>query len=147
WALVLFLDACDRTAVAPAVLAGLLAGLAAETKYTALLIPAAMVLYAVLVRKIPLALVAAGVTGGLFVGWEGLMTWRYGVSHFVYHLRENQGEPPNKLTLLPPLLADLGGVAPALALLALAALRWRPRRVALSAAVATMPFLLVAGMP
>jgi hypothetical protein len=83
----------------------------------------------------------------VFAGWEGLVTWRYGTSHFVFHLRANRGEPPNKLSLLPPLLADLGGVAPALALLALAALRWRPRRVALVGAAVAVPFLLVAGVP
>jgi hypothetical protein len=147
FALAVFFEACGRGSWPRAALAGLLAGLALETKYTALLVPAVMLLYAVFFRRIRLAVVAVSGAVAVFAAWEGAMAWRYGTSHFLLHLRDYWGERPNKLALLPPLLADLGGVAPALALLALAALRVRPRAVAEAAVCFATGYLLVAGLP
>jgi hypothetical protein len=50
-ALVLFFRACDRDSMVLAVVAGLVAGLAMETKYTGFLAPAVMLLYAAILRQ------------------------------------------------------------------------------------------------
>jgi hypothetical protein len=149
FALAVFFEACGRGSLTRAAAAGLLAGLALETKYTALLVPAVMVLYAVVFRRLTFAAVAVGTAVVVFTAWEGAMAWRYGTSHFFYHLREG---PPNpdplyRLILVPPLLADLGGVASGLALLALAALGVRPRPLTEAGLCIAAGFLLVAAVP
>jgi 4-amino-4-deoxy-L-arabinose transferase-like glycosyltransferase len=58
-ALVLFLKACDRDGALLAILAGLLAGLAVQTKYTGATAPAVMLAYALLHGRARLGLLAA----------------------------------------------------------------------------------------
>jgi hypothetical protein len=95
---------------------------AVETKYTALLAPGAMWLFAHLFRKHRLGLAALGVTLLVCGSWEFTMARLYGTSHFLYHCSshgEALGKNPSPLLSLVTLL---GGVAPALALLGLVAL-------------------------
>jgi hypothetical protein len=122
-ALVLFLRACDRDSPALAVLAGVTAALAMQTKYTALLTPAVMLLSAGLHRKLRLGFCAVVTAGALFAAWELALVLRYGQSHFYYQLtRGYNGEQPRGIVAgaLCPLL---GGTVPTLALLALTAAR------------------------
>jgi hypothetical protein len=122
-AVVLFLRACDRDAVGLAALAGLVAGLAAETKYTGFLAPAAMLLYALLHRKLRLWPAAALVAMHAFVCWELLTALLYGQSHFLGALRDSPQTLLHKAGLWAPLLGIMGSVAAPVLLLGLAALR------------------------
>lgn len=69
-ALALFMRACDGDSPALAVLAGLTAGMAMQTKYTALLAPPIMLIYALHRGKLRLGLAAALAAGLLFAAWE-----------------------------------------------------------------------------
>jgi hypothetical protein len=122
-AVVLFLRAADRDSLALAALAGLVAGLAAETKYTGFLAPAVMLLYAVLYGKLHLWPAAAVLAVQTFVSWEFLTALLYGQSHFLLALRDSHQTLLQKASLWAPLLGILGTVAPALILLGLVALR------------------------
>jgi hypothetical protein len=122
-ALHLFLTACERASPARAALAGLLAGLAMQTKYTAFLVPALFLLAGLWQRRLGLAVLSAGLAVLLFAGWEGFVALRYGDSHFLLALRQRQRPLLQQLRLARPLVSLLGGTAPALALLGLAALR------------------------
>lgn len=142
-AVVVFLRAADRGSYGLAVLAGLLAGLAIQTKYTGFLIPAVLLLRAVLVRK-PALGVAAGVVGALvFVGWEALVALKYGESHFLHQLRQTTPSPAEKVGLGFALLPTLGGVAPVVGLLGLAALGVRRRGLVAAGLVVVLGYALL----
>src|SRR5262249_10626630 len=126
-ALSLFVASVDRRSFLRAALAGIVAGLAMETKYTAFLVPPAMFLYVITQRGVLLGLVrwllAAGLAVGLFVAWEWHMHQLYGRSHFL----QNLGDGPTllqRLEIAPFACSLLGSVGPVLFLLMLAALRW-----------------------
>jgi hypothetical protein len=141
-AMVLFFSACDRDNIWLAIASGALAGLAMQTKYTALLVPPTIMLYSVAVgflkpgfswpaavRKVVLGLIAAIVAGEIFLFWEKFTEWRYGESHFLHELGTSQHDWLNQLRFTLPLLALLGGVASPLALLAFIGLcrrSWAP---------------------
>jgi hypothetical protein len=141
--LVLFFRACDRDSPALAVLAGLTAGLAMQTKYTTLLAPVIVFIYALFNRKLLLGLAVVLVSGLVFAAWETALFFRYGESHFVYQiLKGENGEQP-KIILLGCLTPLLGSAAPTLALLALTVLpapRWL---LLLAALLLVLPFLLL----
>jgi hypothetical protein len=142
-ALVLFFRACDRDAPALAVRAGLIAGLAMQTKYTALLTPAIVLNYALLQRKSRLGLTAALVAGLVFVSWETALFFRYGESHFLYQLLQGDNGDQTKSVLFASFFPLLGGAAPTLVLLALTVLP-APRWLLLFTALfAILPFLLL----
>ena len=85
-ALAMTVRACEsegRDAVRSAVWAGLLAGIAMQTKYTALTAPAVILVYALIAGRLRIGLLAAGLAGGLFVGWESALYTKYGVPHFL----------------------------------------------------------------
>lgn len=121
--------ACARRSIPLTLLAGLLAGLAMQTKYTMFVIPVAMVLYAMLVCRPWRGFLAAALAGGIFVGWEYLIFKQHGQSHFLANLPNLDRETwiIYKLFVSKALLPMLGGTMPALPLLGLAALgcsRW-----------------------
>jgi hypothetical protein len=125
-ALAVFCRACDRQSFVLAALAGLVAGLGMETKYTAFLAPAAMLLYAVCLGRLRLWPAAALVAAQVFLTWEFLIALLYGESHFLLTLRSG-GEHGLRWNLLLPLMTNLGSVGWAGVLLALAGLgvrRW-----------------------
>jgi hypothetical protein len=139
----LFLRACDGNSHVLAILAGFLAGLAAETKYTAFLAPGVMLAAAATRRRWglwPAALAAALQT---FCTWELLTAILYERSHFLNALRFG-GKLSHKLYLLIPLFDHLGGVLPTVVLLALAALGCRRRWRVAAAAGVVLGFVLVA---
>jgi hypothetical protein len=105
----LFVGAVDGGSVWWAAWAGLAAGLAMETKYTAFTVPGAMLLYAGGSGRWRLWPVAALGAGQVFVGWELLTALLYGRSHFLTALGDG-GPVLAKLGMLPTLTSDLGGV-------------------------------------
>src|SRR5262249_39195553 len=91
-ALCLFLRAADRDRLGMALLAGLVSGLAMQTKYTGLVTPALLAVYAVLFRRVRLGVAAVAVALAVFVGWEAFVAARHGESHFLCGVRQ-QGQP------------------------------------------------------
>jgi hypothetical protein len=169
-ALSLFFEACDRLNPWLAVGAGLVAGLAMETKYTAFLAPAAMVLYSGIfglgslllysgvfglvtpnrpwfkaLATLTLGLLAAAAAGMVFVSWEALVARRYGESHFLREYRATSDRDwLDQLDWALPLVALLGGVHAAGGLLGLTALRCRLWAVVLASVLVVAGFGLVA---
>jgi len=147
FALAVFMHACDRGSLGLALAAGLLTGLAMQTKYTALVIPAVLVLYGLMFRRIRLGMVAAALAATLFISWELAMALKYGESHFVHALGERSAPVVEKLKLCLPLVAILGGTAPALLLLGLVGLGYSRRVIFWAAGLIAGGFLLLAGVP
>jgi hypothetical protein len=147
-ALALFLRAAERGSAWEALAASLLAGLAMQTKYTALLTPGVFLLYAGLVRRPRLGLLAVCVAVAVFAGWEVFIALKHGQSHFLYSLGRQHRDLLDQFgPLFRALLNLAGGLAPATALLALTALG-SPGRVVLGAGVAVLGgYLLVALVP
>ncbi len=83
----LFVEACERNRIGWAVWAGVLAGLALQTKYNTLAQLLALGVYGIVTqRAMRLTIVAVGVAAMLFLGWEGWLALRYGESHILHHL-------------------------------------------------------------
>ncbi len=140
----LFFRASARDSFVLAILAGLLAGLGMETKYTAFMAPAVVLLYASLFCRLHLGLVAAGVAGLFFYGCEAGIAVGHGESHFLLNLKQQSGRLSDKFGLVWPLLTIVGGVAPAVTLLGMAGLGARGRTVALTAGAMALGVLAVA---
>jgi hypothetical protein len=142
-AVVLFTKAEDRGSLGWAVLSGLLAGVAMQTKYTAFVLPPVLLTRAVLVGRPRLGVIAAWLAAGVFVAWEALIARGYGESHFLYQLREEGRPLADKVWVVLALLSLLGGVASLVAMLGMAALGVRRWIVELTgAAVVTICLLL-----
>jgi hypothetical protein len=124
-AVVMFLRAIDQRGASAwglAVLAGLLAGLGMQTKYTGFLAPGALLLAAIVRGRPFLWPLAAGPAALVFVAWELLTDRLYGESHFLLQLRYSSQTLEDKAALVLPLLSTVGGVAPVVGLLGLAGL-------------------------
>jgi hypothetical protein len=147
-ALTLFFRGCDRGSWMLAMLAGLTAGVAIETKYTAFTVPVVMLGYSAIYRKLPRGLLAAAVALLVFAVCEWCIAGRYGESHFLCSLRQREGRVVARMAHLAlPLLGILGEVAPALGLLGLCALGWPRRAIALAGLIIVAVFVLVACVP
>jgi hypothetical protein len=145
-ALALFLRACDRDSVKTALLAGVVAGLAAQTKYTALVTPALFLLQALLSRQVRLGLAAAAPALLLFVGWEVFVALQHGQSHLLANTSDQYRPLWDKFgPLLRALLGFAGGLATATALLGLAALGLS-RRGVVAVALVVLPACLLANV-
>jgi hypothetical protein len=146
--LAVFCRAGDRDSLPLAALAGLLAGLAAQTKYTGLLTPALLLLSTCAFGKWRLWLVAAVLAVQVFVSWEFLLALLYGRSHFLLALGDGGGplwdRIKAKARLLPNVLSISGGIGPAGLLLGLAALRLRLRWLVLAGTVMLSVYEVVA---
>lgn len=155
FAFTLFLRASDSLeserpaapAYALAGAAGVVAALACQTKYTGLLMPAILLVYALLFRRLRLWMVTAGVAGALLVSWETFVALRYGQSHFVYHYYANHSAWREKLQFGLPLFSLMGTMGPGLLLLGLVALRRSARWIGVAAALLAAGFLIVALVP
>ncbi len=117
--LCVFARACDRRpgSLALAIVAGLLAGLAINVKWTGFVFPGVMGLYALTHRRIGLGLVAGLTAAALFVGWEYLIYVQYGASHFLWHSQKKHTALFDRINAAKALVAILGGVAPGILLL------------------------------
>jgi hypothetical protein len=125
------------------------AGVALQTKYTALLLPGVFCFYALCLALVstPMlsrqrwtylgyALLASTIAGGIFVGWEAWLAWAHPAngSHFLFHLRANSHDPMllrmlDQLSALPGLLGSIGA---GIGLLALAVLSQRRMTVGIA---------------
>ena len=117
-ALAIFARACDRGSWRRAIAAGLVAALAIQTKYTALIVPVVLGWYGLTHRRVGLAVVAGGAAAAAFWGWELLIAAKYGTSHFLHHLAEQRSEGEtlaelfeDKWNLVPALVGHLGLLA------------------------------------
>lgn len=144
-----FLAARERGSWTGSVVAGLLAGLAMQTKYTALTLPIVLLATAIVApqdrrRASKLGFVAVVVAVAVFASWEGFTRWRYGESHFLHHLSDGDMPWQNKLNFLGPLVALIGGVGPAVGLLGLLAWRFSARTVFVGMAWSAAGLLVLA---
>ncbi|MBI1916521.1 MAG: hypothetical protein HYS12_17570 [Planctomycetes bacterium] len=146
-AVVLFLRASERGSVLLAALAGLIAGVATQTKYTAFLAPVVILLSGQSFRRVRLSLLAAGIALVLFLGWEFVTAQLYGESHFLHSFRGQSHSLVRPLHLVVPLVGILGGVAPVVGLVGLSALGLS-RRVLLASGVAiALGYVLIVFIP
>jgi hypothetical protein len=157
FALHLFLRACDEDDFTRAVLAGFLAGVAIETKYTGFVAVSAMVFAGALFRRWRLVPAAMLTTAQVFVSWELLTAMLYDHSHFFncasgQTIAAAEGGLVGKVmavivekqVFLPVLFTLVGGVSPALILLGLAALDCGRRCLGLAAGVLFFGILAIA---
>ena len=142
-AVYLFLGACDRDSFGRAILAGLIAGLAMETKYTGAVAPAAMLLAAATTGRWRLWPAAALIAAQVFGTWEFLTALLYGESHFLYSLREASGGLLSKGPLVMIFFSYLGGLLPFLFVLGLAALGARRFWLMLATAAVVAGYILI----
>jgi Dolichyl-phosphate-mannose-protein mannosyltransferase len=139
-----FLRACDSMSIGLTLLAGVFVGMAMQTKYTALLGPPAMLLYAWSAGRLRTGILASLVALALFAAWEGFLLWRYGQSHFWFHLLETGIPITSRYVLILPLFSILGAVAPAGALVNLCALGARRFWIGTVACLAGLGYVVVA---
>ena len=97
------------------VAAGMLSGIAMQTKYTMLTLPVVLAGYAVCRGRLGPGVVAAGVGLAVFSVWELLLVAKYGESHFLHHAAGAAGGSladvwAAKLDLGRPLLTYAGGL-------------------------------------
>jgi len=119
--LAVFILASEKQALWLAVLAGLLAGLAMLTKYTGVIAPAAIMLYALIFGRVRLAILGCGLSAAIFLGWEFVTYLMYGRSQFLFTFLNLYTEPWTKLQLAEALLKTLGAIHVAIVVLVLAA--------------------------
>jgi hypothetical protein len=128
-AVLVFLNAIDRGSFGGVLLAGVIAALSAQTKYTGALAGGLFVAAGWWYRRPAWGVVGLGVLLALFVGWEGWIAWRYGASHFYLGALQFQVPLIKKLILVQPLYGYLGSTAVALLPLSLLALGYSARVV------------------
>ena len=127
------LRSVETDSLRPALLAGVLAGVAVQTKYTGAVAMAAVVVLLALHGRPARGVVAAAVAVGLVVGWEWFVARTQGESHFLIHVRQRRGNTVERFVhLVLPLVSHAAGLAPAVGLLGMTALGWA-RRVVLAA--------------
>jgi hypothetical protein len=166
-AIALFLSGLDgpRLGWGRIVAAGLLAGLAAQTKYTGLTATAVILLGSLIRRRLLAGLVATALAAAVFAGWEAYLVNVYGRSHFLLQFEKQRAAlvgqdgaavgfgaqmlsaVERRLGLVVPLLGSLGGVGAALIPLLLLALRCRRGWVTFAMALAALGFVLMALLP
>jgi Dolichyl-phosphate-mannose-protein mannosyltransferase len=123
-ALCLGISAIEYGSILRAVVAGIAAGVAMETKYTAAIFPAVIFVYALLHRRAWIGCAVGLMAAILFCAWEVFDAHLYGRSQFVTSLGWNDlmwGKDPRSI-LWPAIVTLIGGVAPAIGLLGLVAL-------------------------
>jgi hypothetical protein len=143
-ALALFFRACTRHSYALCLLAGVVGGLAMETKYTAFMVVPVILLYGLLFWRLHLSVIAAATAVFLFFSFELFIRAQHGESHFLYALGGQESSLSARLKLFWPMLTTLGALTPAVSLLGLAALGVRARTVAVLGAFLGLGFILLA---
>ncbi len=145
----LFCTAVERKTWWMVVAAGVVAGSAMQTKYSALVLPGILLIYAFLQKRPGPGLLAGLVAVGLFVSWECYVATCQGSSHFLLHAgRQNPGGGMKKVRdLIVPLIGNAGGVCVAGTLLGLVALRWSRRQVLAALGGVACGFLLLTLIP
>ncbi len=118
-AVVLFLRAADRQSLPAALAAGLVAGLAMETKYTAFTLPAVFLAFGWLNGRTGLALTASMTAIGLFAGCEAAIAHVHGDSHFLLAMQHRGEQHIDSFRLLNAAITQFGGLCGALWLMGL----------------------------
>jgi hypothetical protein len=134
-AFALYLVAFERRSLRLAGAAGIVLGLATQTKYTAVAILALILLHGLLRRRWAPAALCASLGLLLFAGWELFMTQTYGQGMFLGQVRHGMFWYPRAL-MIRPLVTLLGALLPAVALLGLGGLGLRPPLAAVVGAMA-----------
>ncbi|MGA3115247.1 MAG: hypothetical protein ABSF90_12550 [Syntrophobacteraceae bacterium] len=131
-----------------ALLAGLVAALAIQTKYTGITSCVAILVWHVLRGRPVRGVLVVSLALALVVGWECLGAWFQGESHFLVALEQRQGGFLRRYPHLAfPLLSHMAGLAPAVALLGLMALGWTDRGVAAVGLAMSAAFGILAIVP
>jgi len=158
-AVVLFIRAGDVGSWRLAIIAGLLAALAMQTKYTMLLIPPALGWYGLTHGRFRLVLsvVAVAVAIAGFAAWEFVLVEQYGQSHFLFHAADQAAAPSDaskvmafvrsKLSLSGPLVGHLGCLGVGVGLVGFAALGVPRRGLATLGTAWGVGFVLIAVLP
>jgi hypothetical protein len=148
-AILVFLRAAERDSYLLAVLAGLVAGISAQTKYNGLVAPAAILLHSLIFRKLRFGLLAATIAGIFFVLWEGFIVLSAGRSHFLAqsHIYGSVNPLAKYVYLSWPLVTIMGAVAPFFTLIALIALRVRKKPLLLAGVLVILGYLAIAIAP
>jgi hypothetical protein len=149
FAIVIFLRASERESLSLAAAAGLVAGIAAQTKYNGLVAAVVMLYHAFLFKRYRPGLVAASVAGVFFLSWEVFIYLSAGRSHFLA-----QSQIYGSVNLMAkyaylawPIVTIMGAVAPFFTLLALVALGVRKKTIVIAAIAIALGFLLIAFAP
>jgi len=143
----LFLRASDRESAGGAALAGVIVGLAMQTKYTVVFVPVAMACYAAFLGRIRLALVAGSAAAAVFASWEVAMIWRYGQSQFMAGLLKPGGGLAQKWTLAQAFLTLAGGAGSAWGFLGMTALGARGRLIGPAMLASLAAFVALGWLP
>src|SRR5262249_49313931 len=158
-ALVLFLQGLERRSVMLALASGLVAGLAAQTKYTGLLLPPLFLAAAwiapigqkqqrpTLRVRVLFGMLACVVAALIFVSWEALIRRKYGESHFGFATGEHTFSWQEKRHLFLPMLILLGGLLPPAAMLGLAGLTKNRRWLLPPVVILTAAYLALTLVP
>ena len=153
--------ACERRNARLALGAGLVLGLAMQTKYSAAVYPAVALVFAMLARRPREGVIAVLTAAVLFIGWEALLYSQYGQSHFLagidrvravhenaYITREDaRASGTSALFWTLSLLSLLGGTAPFAGLIALVGLGARRWAIAGAALVIVLALASIAVFP
>jgi hypothetical protein len=149
FAIVIFLRASERESLLLAVAAGLVAGIAAQTKYNGLVAAGVILYHAFLFKRYRPGLVAALVAGAFFLSWEVFIYLSAGRSHFLA-----QSQTYGSVNLMAkyaylawPIVTIMGAVAPFFTLLAFVALGVRKKTIVVAAIAIALGFLLIAFAP
>jgi 4-amino-4-deoxy-L-arabinose transferase-like glycosyltransferase len=122
-----------------AVIAGVLAGLAMQTKYSALIVPLTIALAGALntdrTRQIRRAAIAVIFASLILAGWEIFVAAKYGQSHFLFHSAHQPAGWLRRDGLISPLIGLLGSVAAPVVVLRLAMRGYSWKSLMLSAGI------------
>lgn len=148
-ALYLFFRATDKESLKLALLSGLVAGVAMQTKYPAFILPPLMLLYGIIFKRLRLSNPAAVLSILIFWSIEGLIVLSVGHSHILYQTGVYGSVNPLKkyAYLAWPLLTIMGACAPALALLCMIVLGASRRVIAYTAVGMVVGYLLIVFVP
>ena len=131
------------------VTAGVLAALAMQTKYTAIVLPAVIVWYGLVHGRMKDAALTVLMAVALFALWECGLVLKYGESHFLHHAAGESGTDgwlESKTKLAMPMISYLGGLGIGFVLFA-ACLHGRRFLAWGLATFAVLSFVLVAVLP
>ena len=145
--LALFFRAIDRGSTSLAILAGLTGGLAAQTKYTGLSVPAVMLLHAAIFGRARLGLIAALAAASVFISCEWLIAFVHGKSHLLNHVGRQFLPSFSTWRLVAALPSLIGALTPAVAVLGLVGLGLPRRLVVLAGAVVAAGFSMLGVAP
>jgi hypothetical protein len=147
-ALAIFLHADDRRSVPIAILAGVMAGLAMQTKYTTLTLPVVFLAWGMTHRSLGNAFVAIGASALVFVGWEAFVAQQQGASHFLTAVnRRNDHAIHHLRALAQSTVALVPALSPGLLLAAIAGIFRSGYALAVTSLALACGFLAIGVMP